>query len=240
MKRLYTALGLLILAPLSSVVVAAAVAVTPAAADPAPTPSVCGNSSISSNFNGTAINDSSTIWFNANASIKGVPSTGATITFDQSTITFTAGGTDYTVAVPAATITFSPGASGATTSFDPATGWTTTVPVDAGGNVFVSGVGFPLTTDLPGGINPVVWQGRFSSTAPGVTIQWKWGAAVYTSFSTDLSMVGAKPVDGSGSSYQNSDHAGTPESFKDFVIGGARGGGGSNFTGSWSGTKSVS
>jgi hypothetical protein len=35
--------------------------------------------------------------------------------------------------------------------------------------------------------------------------------------------------------YRNSDHAGTPENFKEFVIGGARGGGGSNWTGSWSG-----
>jgi len=48
--------------------------------------------------------------------------------------------------------------------------------------------------------------------------------------------------------YQNSDHAGTPEGvdpsttlpFKAFVTGGARGGGGSNWTGSWSGTVGVS
>jgi hypothetical protein len=49
-----------------------------------------------------------------------------------------------------------------------------------------------------------------------------------------------KPVDDNkASAYKNSDHAGTPESFKAFVTGGARGGGGSNYTGSWSGTDGV-
>jgi len=36
--------------------------------------------------------------------------------------------------------------------------------------------------------------------------------------------------------YKNSDHAGTPESVRQFLVSGARGGGGSNFTGSYSGT----
>ena len=50
-----------------------------------------------------------------------------------------------------------------------------------------------------------------------------------------------KPVDSnSASQYHNSDHAGTPENFKSFVTGGARGGGGSNFTGSYSATGHVS
>ena len=50
-----------------------------------------------------------------------------------------------------------------------------------------------------------------------------------------------KPVDDNQASvYQNSDHAGTPENFKSFVTGGARGGGGSNFTGSYSATAAVS
>jgi hypothetical protein len=52
--------------------------------------------------------------------------------------------------------------------------------------------------------------------------------------------VGAKPVDGNTLSiYANSDHAGTPEGFKAFVTGGARGGGGSNWTGSYSSTSTA-
>ena len=31
--------------------------------------------------------------------------------------------------------------------------------------------------------------------APGVTVSWKWAAAVYTSFSTDYNALGVKPVD---------------------------------------------
>jgi hypothetical protein len=74
-----------------------------------------------------------------------------------------------------------------------------------------------------------------------VNINWQWAAAVYTNFSTDHSMLGVKAVDDNQDDCvtQNSDHAGTPELYKSFVIGGARGGGGSNYTGSYSGTGSV-
>lgn len=47
------------------------------------------------NFNGTAISGTSYIWFNANFTASGIPSTGATLTFTNSTISFTAGGTPY-------------------------------------------------------------------------------------------------------------------------------------------------
>lgn len=93
---------------------------------------------------------------------------------------------------------------------------------------------------LPGGINPVTWQGSFSTDTPGVEVNWKWAAAVYTGFSSDYNALGVKPVDDNTASiYKNSDHAGTPENFRSFVTGGARGGGGSNFTGGYSGTSSL-
>jgi hypothetical protein len=73
-----------------------------------------------------------------------------------------------------------------------------------------------------------------------VGLNWKWAAAVYTSFNSDYNALGVKPVDDNkASQYKNSDHAGTPENYKQFVTGGARGGGGSNYTGSLSGTESV-
>lgn len=84
----------------------------------------------------------------------------------------------------------------------------------------------------------MTWTGNFSATAP-FSLNWQWAAGVYTSFSSDNNALGVKPIDaGSGSLYMNSDHAGTPEDFKSSVIGGARGGG-SNFTGSYSGTACV-
>jgi len=88
--------------------------------------------------------------------------------------------------------------------------------------------------------DPVTWYGEFATDPPGIVIQWKWAAAVYTQFDLENNALGVKPVDANeGSLYANSDHAGTPEYFKTFVIGGARGGGGSNYTGSYSGTPSV-
>src|SRR5262249_46558187 len=104
-----------------------------------------------------------------------------------------------------------------------------------------SGLAFQVPADgLPGGINPVTWSGTFVSESPGVTVSWKWGTAVYDQFSTDGSALGVKPVDGASSNpYPNSDHARTPESFKAYVTGGARGGGGSNWTGSYSGTSAL-
>ena len=72
-----------------------------------------------------------------------------------------------------------------------------------------------------------------------VTATWQWSAAVYTSFTTDYNAVGVKAAEGPTCQYANADHVGTPENYKSFVTGGARGGGGSNFTGSWSGTVAL-
>lgn len=72
-------------------------------------------------------------------------------------------------------------------------------------------------------------------------MQWQWAAAVYTNtFSNNNNAIGVKPVDDTkASQYKNSDHAGTPENYKQYVTGGATGGGGSNWTGGYSGTAGV-
>lgn len=203
----------------------------------------------SSNFNGTAIPAGDYIWFNANFTASGIPGTGATIFFQSSTIQFTANNNNYNLQVPNAQITFSPSATCSTTSFDTATNtWITVVPVKGDDEIFLSGLAYPVATGgLPGGINPVTWQGSFGSDVSGVSIQWKWGAAVYSTFTTNYNTLAVKPGHQTSCSYNNGDHAGTPEGidpnsglpFKDFVVGGARGGGGSNWTGSWSGTNNV-
>lgn len=93
---------------------------------------------------------------------------------------------------------------------------------------------------LAGGIKNVSWQANFSTDTAGISLQWQWAAAVYTSFSSDYTALGVKPVDDNkASQYQNSDVAGTPENFKLSVTGGATGGGGSNYTGGLSGTAST-
>lgn len=201
-----------------------------------------GFSSIGSNFNGTAIPAGRSIWFSSVVKVSGL--TGPTRVFLRSaTVQFTAAGNTYNVPVPDTTITFSPTAGSATTIYDPSRNeWLTTVPSSGlAGNTFLSGVTLPVPVGgLPGGINPVTWSGTFYSDSSTVSVNWQWAAAVYTSFGTDYRALGVKPVDdNSASQYKNSDHAGTPESYKTFVTGGARGGGGSNFTGSYSATASV-
>ena len=202
-----------------------------------------GSSSIVSNFNGTRIPAGDWIWFTAALKVHGLGSSPGTIGL-MSSIQFSVNGNLYVVPVPAALLTFSPNASPAATAFTNGQ-WVTAVPLSGlAGNVFITGVALqaPSPNGFPGGINPVTWQGTFFSSTPGLTVDWQWAAAVYDSpaFGADYTQLGVKPVDDNKASvYQNSDHAGTPENFKNSVTGGARGGGGSNFTGSLSATGAV-
>ena len=204
----------------------------------------------SSNFNGTSVPAGSFIWFNANFKANNVPQNGVTIDFTNGNISFTAGGTSHSLAVPNARITFSPSATCTSTSFDSATGtWETTVPVSGDDEIFLTGLAWPVPSGgLPGGANPVKFSGTYSSetNAPGLSIEMKWGAAAYSSFTTDYNALQVKAGHQTACGLSNGDHAGTPEGvnntntpWKKFVVGGARGGGGSNFTGSWSGTLSI-
>jgi hypothetical protein len=200
-------------------------------------PVTCPPSAITSNFNGTAIADGDYIWFNAVFKPSGAGS-GGTVDFDNGKVTLTTkGGTVYTIPVPPSTVTFSTAATQATTTFD-GTRWQTTVPANYTGNIFLGGVGYQVPAGgLPGGSPSVVWSESMTSTISTLKLNWQWAAAVYTAFSIDNTLLGVKPVDSNSlSPYQNSDHAGTPENFRSSVTGGARGGGGSNFTGSYSGT----
>jgi hypothetical protein len=203
-------------------------------------------SSIVSNFNGTAIAGGNYLWFSSVFKASGVGSAPVTIHVTDQDITFaTKNGTQFDVAVPDADITLSPSttAATATTTFDAASGhWVTNLPSSFSGNGFLSGVSFQAPAGgLPGGINPVTWKANFTTDTAGVSLNWQWAAAVYkgTGFSGDVSALGVKPLDVATSASANSDHAGTPEAFRQNVLGGARGGGGSNFTGSYSATGHV-
>jgi SdrD B-like domain len=162
----------------------------------------------------------------------------ATIRVSEGTIT----NANFSVAVPKAEITFTPLALTTVTSFDSATNtWLTTTPANGlSGNVFLAGAALPAPAGLPGGIKAVTWTANFTSDTPGLTVTWKWAAAVYTHFNTDMNALGVKPVDSLlGSKYINLHNAGTPENYRSYVTGGARGNGGSNYTGSYSANKNV-
>ncbi len=192
-------------------------------------------STIVSNFNGNAIQADNFIWFNSNMKVTGM-SDGTVIKFSESKIEFTANSVPYSLDVPGGIVTFSSGAAVPTTVFDGGV-WKTTVPITGSDEIFLSGLKYKVQSGgLPGGIKPVKWSGRFECTSQcpssGVKIQWKWGAAVYTQMAEDYNNLGVMPV-------HKTLHAGTPVNFEDYVIGGARGGGGSNFVGSWSATASL-
>jgi hypothetical protein len=208
---------------------------------PPPTNCLPVSSCTTSEFNGTAIPAGDTIWFNSVFKVSGLNSHPATILFDATTINFSVNGSPVTVTLPPAIITFSATATTASTTYNTGMGaWVTVVPDTYSGNVFLSGAAYHVPVNYPGGIKSVIWCGDFSADTQGLSVNWQWAAAVYTCFNSDLTTVGVKPVDDNKlSQYQNSDHAGTPENFKSCVTGGARGGGGSNFTGSYSGTAAA-
>jgi hypothetical protein len=194
-------------------------------------------SSITGNFNGTAIPAGDSLWFSSVAKVQGLPAAGATLQVTNQTISYTVAGVPNVLTVPDSTITLSPSTPGASVTG----AWSVVSPTHFSGNVFLSGLAVPLPNGLPGGIKNVTWAGDFSANTNGLTVNWQWATAVYKQFgTTDASVLGVKAGDDSHDLvYHNSDHAGTPENFKSYVTGGAMGGGGSNWTGSYSGTASV-
>jgi hypothetical protein len=192
-----------------------------------------GLTSITSNFNPTPIPAGSTLWFNSELQAKGLGSGPVTLQFTNQTIAFTANGTSYSISVPNSTVTFTPGTTAASTTYSASTNtWITALPSNLGGNEFLGGVAVAEPSGLPGGINNVTWQGQMQSDTANVQVQWHWGAAVYTNFATDYTTLNVKPCDDPhASSYQNGDHAGTPEAYLPYLLAGATGNGGNNFTG---------
>jgi hypothetical protein len=195
-------------------------------------------SSIQASFDGTTISTANNIWLSANASVKGVPSSGATIFLKNSNVTISSAKGNFAYPVPDGKIVFSPSVSCATTVFDGAE-WVTTVPVSGSDEILLSALGIQVPADLKAAT--VTWSGAFSTDTQGISLSWKWSAAVYTADVTQAqyNTLGVKPTHTGACLYNNSDHAGTPETVKGAVVGGARGGGGSNFTGSWSGTATA-
>ncbi len=143
---------------------------------------------------------------------------------------------NFTYSVPNGTVVFSPSATCASTTFSGGQ-WMTTVPVSGSDEILLSALGIKAPADLKGA--KVMWTADFSANVTGISINWKAGSAVYTTDMTNYNSDGVKPTHTKACLYNNSDHAGTPENKKNFLTGGAAGGGGSNYTGSWSETQNV-
>lgn len=212
------------------------------------------SSSITAGFNAFSISSGDAIWFSAVLQLTGakpnasdLDSGGLHIHFVHQTLNFTeAGGVTFTKYLPDAIVEFSKTAKSATTSFGSINDtWVTVVPLNYTGDVFLSGYAYYVGSSGVPGSTHVTWAGQFLSSECAFQFNWKFAAAVYTSFAgtqaaPNYSGVGVKPVDDNKlSAYKNSDHAGTPEKYKNDLAQGAMGGGGSNFTGSYSGTSGV-
>jgi hypothetical protein len=143
-------------------------------------------------------------------------------------VTLNVNGTSY--ALPNGTLIFNPAAPATPSTTFNAAGWTTTVnPHDLSDEIFFDGQAMLVNSNLTEGGHATL-SFTTQSTDDDLDFQWQWSAAVYTTW-LPYSEAEILP-------YHHTDHAGTPEApaLKQSLIQGPRGGGGSNFTGSWSGT----
>ena len=198
------------------------------------------NASITSSFTSTSIPAGRFIWFSSVIDRGSFSGVNGTVTFNitNSRITFTANSQQYTLNVPNSRIRFDAAVTSATTQFVN-DAWETAIPRSYNNDVFMGGLNYQVPANLPGNISNVTWTATISIDKAGIRPTWKWAAAVYTSLGAH-SALGIKPKNGSSQNpYPNNDNAGTPENYKSFVVSGAKGTGGTNYTGSYSSTSSV-
>lgn len=144
---------------------------------------------------------------------------------------------------PDSQITITPGATPSAVYNQGTNTWMITLPTGFSGNGLLAAVPVVDTNGAPQGGQGTgpTWSGTVTTPVSGVSINWQWAAAVYPASSgfpttpAGYNLIGVSPLDG----FVGSDHAGTPENYKTHVIGGATDGGGSNYTGSLSGTQTL-
>ena len=177
------------------------------------------------------------VWCNAHVNCN--PGKKCTIYCQNATVTLSCNdGKTYTYPVPDGQINFSPSCSTGSCVFD-GTKWTTTLPCSGDDEIFLSGCGIPWRSDFAN-CRSVCWTGTFSCDTAGINCNWQWSGACYSSNLGNCGSVSVKPCHQTSCGYPSGDHAGTPENCKYSCQGGACGGGGGNYTGSWSSTGSCS
>jgi hypothetical protein len=204
-------------------------------------------SCIASDFRNVAVAGGNSIWFNSIFRVRDVSKQKINIAFANSSVQFQytdANGNlvPVSLAMPNAQIVIDPSVSVASTSFDAVNStWVTTLPWDLDDNAFLSGAPWLIPAGgIPADVEPVTWCGTFAVDVPGAHIGWRWAAAAYSSFSSSNNTLGVKPMDTDHDNQTtNHDHAGTPENYIQFVIPGARGKGGKNYTGTYSRSAAI-
>jgi hypothetical protein len=140
-----------------------------------------------------------------------------------------------TYALPNGQVVFNPAVSTPTTVVNADDSWTTTVNPTFNDDIFFDGHAIPVDSNIEnGGHGNSGSTLSFSTNSSDSTLQflfqWQWGAAVYTTWPGNAA-ANIETVDAA-------QQAGAPLSpaVEADLIQGPRGGGGSNFTGTWSGT----
>lgn len=170
------------------------------------------------------------VWIHAQfKQISGIP-TNTTSTVLFSGVSFVLNGTTYPM--PNGRVVFDPTASPVSSTVFSGGTWTTTInPNFISDENFFTGAAIPVDANISGGGKATIQFTANSSVNP-ISFQWQWSAAAYTFWPTDWNQAGIQPYHGNGL------HADTPTNVQvqHSLIQGPRGGGGSNFTGSWSAT----
>jgi hypothetical protein len=182
--------------------------------------------SIKHSFRSRHIKAGSYIWFNSSFKPSGIAKHGkkepVTIYVSNSRITYSVYGRKYSLVVPDSRIRFADDITLASTRFVNNV-WETTVPLAFRDDVFMGGLSFLVPVRFPRNTRDMTWTADVSIDKAGVSLDWKWAAAVYTKFAGHDGLA-IKPVSGwRNNPYQNFDEAGTPENYKAFLASGASG-----------------
>jgi len=176
---------------------------------------------------------SAVVWINAHIGKPSGVSTTTVTTVDFTGVTFVLNGIVYNL--PNGRLVFDPGASATpSTNFDssvaPYGQWVTTLnPNNISDEIFFDGNAIPVDRNITSGGQANLTY-TTNSNDNNLAFSWQWSAAVYTYWPGN-NQAQILP-------YHQSLHAGTPlnTQVEKSLIQGPRGGGGSNYTGSWSAT----
>jgi hypothetical protein len=195
----------------------------------------CG-SSVTAAGNSGQVQPGQFLWFNMHfvPTTKPTVLTKYSVTNVQIHFTDTLTGKGYNVTAPSAQITLNDSSVSMPTSNFTGGQWIIQIPPSASGSDEIFMTGFSWQNTIGKNVQPKDFNisANFSTSTVGTSVIWQFGVALYNSHFMD------NGYDGLGVLLMHkADHAGTPELQKGSFLGGAgTGGGGSNFTGSWSST----
>jgi hypothetical protein len=180
-------------------------------------------------FNHSPIARGSSIWF---TSVFSAPDDNRPmqLTMTNSLITFTSGKTHYRIEGPNMRLSLGGNREVRMGFSSLRDHWRLEAPYGTAGNDLLNAMAYQLPNPLPGGITNVTWSGKFYSRDQR-RLDWRWGAAVYTRFERNYRKLDVKPIDDGRYPPHNSDRAGTPEAFKQYLTAGGTGDGGRDYTG---------